>query len=70
MSEKIEHTILRNLFCNEEYTRKVIPFIKPEYFVKREEQLLYQEVFNFIENYKNPPTKDTLINFVFSFINI
>ena len=60
MSEKIEHTILRNLFCNEEYTRKVIPFIKPEYFVKREEQLLYQEVFNFIENYKNPPTKETI----------
>ena len=30
--EKVEVLILRNLLYNEEYLRKVIPFIKPEYF--------------------------------------
>ena len=34
MIETIENTIIKNLICNEEYTRKVLPFLKPDYFDK------------------------------------
>ena len=37
--ERIELTILRNLIFNEEYSRKVIPFIEPDYFEERKEKL-------------------------------
>ena len=29
--ERIESTILKNLIHNEDYARKVIPFIQPDY---------------------------------------
>ena len=32
MNNKIEQTILRSLLTNEKFMRKVLPFIKPEYF--------------------------------------
>ncbi len=32
--ERLELTILRNLVYNEDYSRKVIPFIQPDYFEK------------------------------------
>ena len=58
---RIENTIISNLFFNEEYTRKVLPFIKEEYFSNRVEQLLFGEVFGFIEKYNNLPTKDAIL---------
>ena len=65
MSERIELTILRNLFFNEDYTRKVIPFIKSEYFTSRDERILFEEVEKFIIKYKNSPTKrQCLLNLV------
>ena len=60
-NERIETTILRNLFFNEEYTRKVIPFLKDIYFTKRDERLLFTEVNKFINEYKNLPTKETIL---------
>ena len=32
--ETIENTIIQNLVTNEDYTRKVLPFLNPDYFVK------------------------------------
>ncbi len=61
LSERIELTILRNLVYNEEFTRKVLPFVKEEYFVNREEQTLFGEIFKFVDKYKNLPTKETLL---------
>ena len=61
MSERIELTILRNLFFNEDYTRKVIPFIKSEYFTSRDERILFEEVEKFIIKYKNSPTKEAML---------
>ena len=61
MNNRIEQTILSNLFFNEEYTRKVLPFIKEDYFTNRTEKLLYQEVYKFVEKYKNTPTKDAIL---------
>ena len=58
---RIENTIINSLFFNEEYTRKVLPFIKEEYFGNRVEQLLFGEIFKFIEKYNNLPTKDAML---------
>ena len=58
MSERVELTILRNLFFNEDFTRKVTPFIKPDYFTSRDERILFEEVEKFIVKYKNSPTKE------------
>ena len=57
---RIENTILASLFYNEDYTRKVLPFIKEEYFGNRVEQLLFGEVFKFVEKYNNLPTKNAI----------
>jgi len=57
---RIENTILASLFFKEEYTRKVLPFIKEEYFGNRVEQLLFGEVFKFVEKYNNLPTKNAI----------
>ena len=40
MSERIEETILRNLIFNEEYYRKVIPFLKAEYYETYHEKVI------------------------------
>ena len=58
---RIENTIINSLFFNEEYTRKVLPFIKDEYFGNRVEQLLFGEIFKFVEKYNNLPTKDAIL---------
>ena len=60
-NERIEITILRNFFFNEEFTRKALPFVKSEYFTNRIEKLLYEEVYTFVEKYKNLPTKETIL---------
>jgi len=58
---RIENTIISSLFHKEEYTRKVLPFIKEEYFGNRVEQLLFGEIFKFVEKYNNLPTKDAML---------
>ena len=40
LNQTIERTTLTNLICNEDYARKVLPFIKSNYFDEREEQKL------------------------------
>ena len=61
MNNRIEATILSNLFFNEDYTRKVLPFIKEDYFTNRTEKLLYGEIYKFVDKYKNNPTKDAIL---------
>ena len=61
LSDRIETTIISNLFFNEDFTRKALPFIKPEYFSNSDERILYGEIEKFVENYKNLPTKDTIL---------
>ena len=58
--ERIETTALKNLIHNEEYTRKVLPFLKPEYFSDRHEQILFNEIEKFVSKYNNLPTKESL----------
>jgi len=61
LSNRIETTILSNLFYREEYTRKVLPFLKAEYFSQRTEQILFGEVVKFVEEYNNLPTKEAIL---------
>ena len=60
MNQSIEKTTLTNLISNEDYARKVIPFIKKDYFAVREERLLFEEILKFVEKYKKIPTKTSL----------
>jgi len=56
----IEQTIFANLVHNEEYARKVIPFLKKEYFQSRIDQTLYTIIGDFVEKYNSFPTKTAL----------
>ena len=44
MNQTIEKTTLSNLVFNEDYCRKVIPFIKPIYFANRDERIVFEEI--------------------------
>lgn len=58
--ERLELTILRNLVYNEDYSRKVIPFIQPEYFEQRSERVVFEEIVQFIVKYNSTITKEAL----------
>ena len=58
--ERIETTILRNLIFDEEYSRKVIPFIEPDYFQQRSEKVIFEEIAQFIVKYGNAITTEAL----------
>ena len=61
MSDRIERIILRNLFYNEDFTRKALPFIKSEFFTNHNESILFGEINEFVNKYKNLPTKETIL---------
>ena len=60
LTKKIETTILNNLIHNEEYTRKVIPFIKEEYFHDGVEKILFKTIEEYVEKYKINPDLEVL----------
>jgi len=61
MNDRIENTIINNLFFDEQFTRKTIPFLKESYFTKREEKILFREIHAFINKYNNLPTKESIL---------
>jgi replicative DNA helicase len=58
--ERLELTILRNLIFNEDYARKVIPFIQPEYYEQRTEKIVFEEIVEFIVKYGSSITIEAL----------
>ena len=56
----IEQTILANLIHNEQYTRKVLPFIKGDYFSDRTERTVFEEIQKFVDKYNDLPNKNAL----------
>jgi len=58
--ERIETTIIRSLAFNEEYSRKVLPFIRTEYFTDYTEKVVFEEVCQFIFKYNKLPTREIL----------
>ncbi len=57
---KIETTILKNLLQNEDYARKVLPFLKEDYFTENCDKIVYNHINSFIIKYNNLPTKEAL----------
>ena len=56
----IEQTILTNLIYNEQYTRKVLPFIKGDYFSDRTERTVFEEIQKFVDKYNDLPNQNAL----------
>ena len=50
---KLEQTILKNLIYNEEYLRKVLPFVREEYFSDNVEKVIFDEIKSFTQTYNN-----------------
>mgnify|MGYP000294761344 FL=1 len=57
---RLETTILKNLIYNEEYTRKVLPFLSVNYFQEREDKILYEKIAEYINKYNALPTQEAL----------
>ena len=49
--DKIEFLIIRNLLYNENYVRKVLPFIKLEYFEDHNQKVIFEEIHKFVSEY-------------------
>ena len=60
VTQTIERTALTNLISNEDYARKVLPFIKGNYFEVKEERIIFEEIYNFVDKYKTIPTQTSL----------
>ena len=61
MATRLEQTILKNLITNEEYTRKVLPYIKSDFFQERDESFLFKQIREYFLKYKSIPTPEALI---------
>jgi replicative DNA helicase len=57
---RIEPKILANMIHNEEYTRKVAPFVKPEYFSDKVDNVICQEITQFFLKFNKLPTQDII----------
>ena len=57
---KLEQTILRNLIQNDDYMRKVLPFLKDEYFTDRTEKVIYDEILSFTNTYNSTPSVEAV----------
>lgn len=57
---RLEQTILKNLIYNDEYLRKVLPFIKEEYFTDRSDRTIFNEISKFTESYNSTPTIEAI----------
>jgi len=53
---KLEQTILKTLIYNDDFLRKVLPFLKTEYFGDNVEKVLFNEITSFTETYNNSPS--------------
>ena len=56
-----EQLILKNLITNEAYIRKVLPFLRDEYFLSDDSKTLYQCIHDFVVKYNTNPTQDALL---------
>lgn len=56
----IEKTILSNLIFNENYTRKVLPFLKDEYFRDNVEKKLFEQIRSYVGKYNSTPSLESL----------
>ena len=57
---RLEQTILKNLIYNDEYTRKVLPFLRPEYFSDGTDRKVFHAVNEFVQTYNSTPTVEAI----------
>ena len=55
-----EVLILKNLLTNEEYTRKVLPYLKSEYFIDHSEKFIFSTINDYVDKYNNLPSLESL----------
>jgi replicative DNA helicase len=58
--QTIERTALTQLVTNEQYARKVLPFIKKDYFSDKTERTIFEEITKFVDKYNKIPTQTSL----------
>ena len=58
--ERVPLTILKNLLHDEQYTRKVLPFVQPEYFEERSDRVIFEEIASYLKDYDGLPSKEVL----------
>ena len=58
---RIEQTILKNLIQSDSFARKVLPFLKAEYFTETDEKTVFEEVSNYFDKYTKTPTIEALL---------
>ena len=56
----LEVTILNDLITNEKYTRKVLPFLKSEYFTSRQFKVIFLEIHEYVSQYDALPSLNAL----------
>ena len=59
-AQTIERTALTQLVTNEQYARKVLPFMKKDYFSDRTERTVFEEITKFVDKYNKIPTQTSL----------
>jgi replicative DNA helicase len=59
--KNIELVILQNLIYNDEFSRKVTPFLKKEYFHDQIERLVFSAIQDFMSTYNALPTKEAIV---------
>ena len=60
MSLKIEEVALSKLILDESYCRKVLPFIKPEYFDVYKSRILFETLSEYIDSFDTTPEPNAL----------
>ena len=60
MSQTIERTALTQLVTNEQFARKVLPFLKGDYFADKTERTIFEEITKFVDKYNKIPTQTSL----------
>ena len=60
MTHRLETTILTNLIHNENFSRKVLPFLKTDYFTSNEEVTIFEIIESYIVKYNNLPSKEAI----------
>lgn len=55
-----ETAILRGLFHDEEYARRVLPFVKPEYFLERTDRIVFDTISEFVAKYSKTPSTESI----------
>lgn len=58
---RLEQTILRTLIQNEDFLRKVLPFVKDEYFFDRTEKIIFKEINDYANKYNSTPSVEAII---------